>query len=193
MAEFLEAYELTKVYEGGYSNRASDLGGETYKGIARKRHPTWEGWGIIDSLKGNIGFPSTAYSNRELDSMVIDFYRRNFWSVNKLSEFPSQLIANELFDTGVNLGTGKAALFLQRALNALNKEGTIYSDISEDGVIGPNTIKALTSCLKYKGEEFLYKLLNLQQGNHYFDLAREKKSQEANIYGWLTRVDFIKK
>ncbi|RYD50653.1 MAG: hypothetical protein EOP52_13405, partial [Sphingobacteriales bacterium] len=35
MADFLTAYKRTAVAEGGYANDPDDLGGETYKGIAR--------------------------------------------------------------------------------------------------------------------------------------------------------------
>lgn len=31
------------IHEGGYSNDPIDLGGETYKGIARNAHPNWQG------------------------------------------------------------------------------------------------------------------------------------------------------
>jgi lysozyme family protein len=35
-------------------------------------------------------------------------------------------LAAELLDTGVNMGTGTATGFLQRALNALNRNGRDY-------------------------------------------------------------------
>ena len=98
-----------------------------------------------------------------------------------------------MFDTGVNMGVGRAAKFLQRALNLLNQGGKRYSDIVEDGKVGNNTIKALKACISYKGDEFVYKILNILQGMHYIDYMTKSPTQEKYAYGWLKRVDFIKK
>jgi lysozyme family protein len=55
MAHFKTAYALTMGHEGIYSNNPKDRGGETYKGIARKFHPSWEGWKAIDRMKNKPG------------------------------------------------------------------------------------------------------------------------------------------
>src|SRR3546814_4993111 len=60
-------------------------------------------------------------------------------------------IAAELFDTGVNMGTGTATGFLQRALNALNRAARDYPDIAVDRAIGPRTLSALDGLLKARG------------------------------------------
>ena len=41
---FKEIIEKTLKNEGGYVNHASDKGGETDKGIARKVWSQWTGW-----------------------------------------------------------------------------------------------------------------------------------------------------
>lgn len=192
MANFLEAYSITLGHEGGYSNDPDDVGGETYKGIARRYHPSWRGWFIIDNYKRQAGFPNNAYSDTDLDVSVKEFYKANYWDVNLLDEFRSQALANEMFDTGVNMGIGRAAKFLQKALNLLNKNQKIYADIVEDGAIGPNTLRALNACLDYRGDSYLFKILNLLQGNHYLEYMTKSPTQEKYAYGWLKRVDFIK-
>ncbi|OAQ29846.1 hypothetical protein K457DRAFT_125464 [Linnemannia elongata AG-77] len=53
----------------------------------------------------------------------------------------SEPIALKLFDMGVNLGIGTAAKFLQRTLNALNRQQADYAD----GAIGPNSVTAFVS------------------------------------------------
>ena len=160
MAEFKLAYAITLKHEGGYSNDPDDAGGETYKGIARRFHPSWVGWQIIDKSKQLSNFPNSLKENNNLDLLVSNFYEAFYWDVNLLSEFPSQQIANEMFDTGVNMGIGRAAKFLQRALNALNSNGKVYEDIVEDGKVGANTIKALKACIAYRGDEYIYKVMN---------------------------------
>ena len=98
-----------------------------------------------------------------------------------------------MFDTGVNMGVSRAARFLQEALNVLNKNGSIYSDIVADGIMGPNTLRALEACLSYRGDSYLYKVMNILQGNHYIDYMTKSPEQEKFAYGWLSRVEFIKK
>ena len=44
MANFKIAHEKTAANEGGYANNHADVGKETYRGIARKLHPKWQGW-----------------------------------------------------------------------------------------------------------------------------------------------------
>ena len=56
MADFTKAYALTAAYEGGYVDDPEDAGGETYRGISRRYHPSWQGWQIIDTLKNRFCF-----------------------------------------------------------------------------------------------------------------------------------------
>ena len=58
MANFEEAYYKTMGHEGGYTDDPSDVGGETYKGIARTYNPDWDGWTVKKKKKGSSYFPS---------------------------------------------------------------------------------------------------------------------------------------
>lgn len=193
MANYLDAYNITLKHEGGYSNDSTDVGKETYKGISRRFNPSWQGWLIIDQHKGRPGFPETAYNDSRLDKMVKDFYKERYWDANLLDEVSSQPVANEMFDTGVNMGIVRAAKFLQRALNVLNLNGARWDDIVEDGAMGPNTLSALNACLAFRGDEVLYKIMNVLQGMHYIDYMVKSPEQEKYAYGWFRRVEFIKK
>lgn len=193
MASFKEAYKITLGHEGGYSNDPDDVGGETYKGVARRYHPNWKGWRMIDIYRGSPNFPQVMNSDAELQGHVEDLYKALYWDINLLDECSSQMVANEMFDTGVNMGVGRAGKFLQKALNLLNKGGKIYSDVVEDSKVGPNTIRALRSCIDYRGYEYIYKILNILQGMHYINYMTKSPTQEKYAYGWLKRVDFIKK
>jgi lysozyme family protein len=193
LANFYEAYQITKKHEGGYVNDKDGVGGETYKGISRRYHPSWPGWKIVDACKGKSDFLNKIYSDEKLEELVIGFYKEHFWDVNLLDEVSSQSVANEMFDTGVNMGVGRAAKFLQKALNVLNKNGKLYPDLVEDGVIGSGTLRALNACLSYRGDVYIYKVLNILQGMHYVNFMSKSSVQEKFAYGWLDRVDFIKK
>ena len=190
MANFKEAYEITMGHEGGYSNDPVDAGGETYKGITKRFEPDWEGWVIIDSLRNNPNFPKCLDENEELQEKVMEVYKRKYWDIFWGDKFDNQDIANEMFDTGVNMGTTRAIKYLQKSLNLLNRDQKNYSDISEDGVIGNNTLNTLNNFLnKFKKDvKYLLKLMNLFQGMHYINYMGKDSKQERFARGWLNRI-----
>jgi lysozyme family protein len=193
MANFDIAHKLTQSAEGGYSNVSTDSGKETYRGVSRVMWPNWAGWVIIDQYKLvahlNTGdfIPIAWKRGAELDGLVNAFYKTQFWDVNKLDQVNNQPIANELFDSGVNMGTGIAAKFLQEALNLLNRNQKDYSDIAEDGKIGNITL-GLANSYPYQGA--LLKTLNGLQFMRYVSICESDPAQENNFRGWLSRVSF---
>jgi len=185
MANFKEAFEKTMGHEGGYGNDPDDVGGETYKGISRVYNPGWSGWSIIDSAKSAGGFPGSLKTYTGLQPAVESFYKERYWDVNRLDSFP-QSVAEEMFDTGVNMGVGRAGRFLQRTLNYLNRNGKLYGDLDVDGKIGPASLNAMAAC---KGDErVILAMLNTLQGMHYMDYMDKSPSQRKYARGWFKRV-----
>jgi lysozyme family protein len=190
MADFLTAYRITLKHEGEYANFKDDTGGETYKGVSRNNFPKWAGWKTIDEIKSRVGKTAIAI-NREaakdetLQKQIHAFYKTQFWDSLSLDHVKDQKIANELFDTGVNMGIGIAGLFLQQTLNALNRKGTDYTNLTEDARIGQNTVKVLN---EHKQPENILKLLNCLQGARYLNITRANESQEIFMKSWLSRV-----
>jgi lysozyme family protein len=193
MADFKEAYDITLGNEGGYDNDPDDVGGETYRGIARKYWSNWEGWQIVDEAKHEPNFPKNLANNEELNEVLVPaHYKENFWDKFDGDEIPVQFLANELFDTGVNMGVSRAVKFLQTALNVLNRNGKLYPDIEEDGAFGKNTLHALNSYLSTDAASLLFKIMNILQGMHYIEYMKKDPVQEKYARGWFNRVDFIK-
>lgn len=192
MANFDEAYEVTMRAEGGYSCDPDDAGGETYKGVARRYHPNWEGWMIIEAYRDSTTFEKDLANDSILQNLVKKFYKENYWNVNLLDEFDSQLLAAEMFDTGVNMGTSRAGEFLQKGLNYLNKNELLYDDLVVDGRIGNKTMRALKLVIDGHEEKLLYKILNVLQADHYLEYMGKSPTQEKYTRGWFTRVDFVK-
>lgn len=184
MAFFKQAYKEVMNIEGGYVNDPNDSGGETYKGIARNRHPSWHGWRIIDSLKGK-NFPSNLSDNISLQNYVEGFYKTEFWDKMRLDEVVDYSIARELFDTGVNMGCGVAVEFLQRVLNVSNLNGGLFPDLKVDGIIGGITLSALNG---HKRPKDVYKGLNSLQGARYIELCEKYTKNERFFSGWMQRV-----
>ena len=199
MADFTNSYAHTMGNEGGYVDDPDDAGGETYCGVSRRYHPTWKGWDCIDRVKEGhknrnddksaaMEFELDLRARSDLSELVKEFYKTHFWDRFLGDEISDDAIASELFDTGVNMGVHRAVLFLQQSLNLLNRNGASFSDLVEDGGMGPNTLRALGVYLKNDRREFLLKLQNGMQMHHYIEYCRAKPSQEKYIRGWLKRV-----
>ncbi len=115
MADFWIADRRTSNAEGFYSNNPADAGGETLWGIARNRNPQWEGWSIVDQYKKKSNFPTNMRNDTNLYRLRGNFYKANYWDTIRGDEIQSQRVANEMYDTGVNMGVGMSIRFSQRA------------------------------------------------------------------------------
>lgn len=192
MADFDAAFKKTMKHEGGYVDDPSDAGGETYKGVSRKYHPTWSGWKIIDEAKSQNDFPNNLKSKSSLTRHIKIFYKQHYWDRLLGDQIPDQDIALELFDTAVNMGVGRAGKFLQQALNFLNRNEKLFPDLVDDGHIGTKTLNALEVCLAKDSSEPIFKIINILQGQHYLEYMRASAIQEKFCRGWLHRVEFLK-
>jgi len=179
---FTEAlYDLIG-HEGGYVNDPADKGGETYKGIARRYNPQWDGWLIVDRLKVKypMNYVAEIGKNNRLQEMVRTFYRGHYWDRFGGDKLP-ELVAEELLEQSVNLGTWKTAgINLQKALNLLNRDGKLFGDLTVDGIVGEKTINAVNKVSSRR----LLKVLNGLQFMRYYELDPENE----RFVGWFDRV-----
>jgi lysozyme family protein len=180
MADFKIAYAETMKIEGGYASNPSDKGGETWKGISRHYHPNWPGWSIIDSFKNTTKFEENLKASQTLQRLVLEFYKEEFWDVMKLDQVENQFVANEMFDTGVNMDPHYAIEFLQKAIKV-----TSQIPIVVDGKMGPASVDAINHHPK---PTQVLKLMNCQQGVRYMDIASYDPTQEIFMTSWLSRV-----
>lgn len=160
--------------EGGYVNHPADRGGPTNHGITETVARAFGYTGRMEDL------------TREEATRI---YLERYWvqpQFDKVQEL-SEVIAEELLDTGVNMGPAIAVKFLQRALNVLNQEGKTYPDVTVDGQLGRMTLAALKTFLEARGREgqmVLWRMLNAQQSVRYIEIAERNASQEAFQFGW---------
>lgn len=161
--------------EGGYSNHPHDRGGET-------------NWGITINIARKHGYDGPMRDLPRIEAHAI--YKRIYWlkpQFDKIADIAPK-IAIEMFDTGVNMGTGTAISFVQRALNALNRQERDYQDLNVDRVIGPATLRALQKYLHKRGprgESVLLRAIEALQGERYIRLAEKRSSNESFLYGWI--------
>jgi lysozyme family protein len=160
--------------EGKYSNNPADSGGETM-------------WGITVAVARAFGYVGAMATMPQ--TIARSIYAERYWHQPRLDQVAtlSPAIAEEMLDTGVNMGSATAGKFLQRALNVLNQDDKLYPNITVDGGVGAMTIASLSALLKARGnggEVVLVRMLNAQQSVRYMELAEGKVSQEAFEYGW---------
>jgi lysozyme family protein len=165
--------------EGGSSNNRADKGGETM-------------WGITEAVARAFGY--TGPMSAMPQQTARDIYAQRYWHQPRFDEVNgiSTVIAEELLDTGVNMGTNIAGKFLQRALNVLNQDQKAYSNITVDGAVGNVSLYTLKTYLATRGtdgEKVLLRMLNAQQSVRYMEIAENNVTQETFEYGWqLNRV-----
>ena len=161
--------------EGGFSHHPADRGGPT-------------NFGITEAVARANGY---AGDMRRLPRTLAEsIYRRLYWERPGYAFIAESApkIAAELFDSGVNMGPATATGFLQRALNALNRNQKDYPDLKVDRVIGAKTLGALKAFIALRGkagEKVLLKALDALQGERYLALAESRPANEAFLYGWL--------
>ncbi|MEZ5776013.1 MAG: glycosyl hydrolase 108 family protein [Hyphomicrobiaceae bacterium] len=115
--------------EGGYSDDPQDPGGPTNKGITLATYAAFEG----AKLDGRSRAKLLAGLKAIPDDTVARIYEERYWR----KSFADRLrpgLALMHFDAAVNHGVGRAAQFLQEAL-----------DVEIDGEIGPLTLAAATT------------------------------------------------
>lgn len=161
--------------EGGYSNNPADKGGETM-------------WGVTIARARAAGYTG---SMRDMSrDQAIEIYRLYYWrqpGFDRIDEIDVGL-GERLFDAGINCGTGRAGQWLQRALNVMNGQGSLYADITVDGQCGAMTRAALQFFIQKRGNEgraVLLEAVKSLQAGHYLGLAEGTPSQETFVYGWI--------
>lgn len=161
--------------EGKHSLHPDDAGGETM-------------WGCTKATARKYGYVGDMRMMPR--AVAVNIYRKEYLIEPKFDRVYalSQRIAEEMFDTGVNMGTSLPGQWLQRILNALNRQQTDYPDIEVDGDIGPATVNSLRALLNKRGEggeKAVINLMNCLQGNRYLDITEKRPANESFLFGWI--------
>lgn len=184
---FDSAFNKTMEIEGRgqLSNDNLDPGGQTFSGISRVYWPEWAGWPIIDRWLNDRSLPFPAAI---LDQMTREFYRVNFWQRmqgDKLAAISTGL-AEEVFDTAVNLDVYRAVCFLQAGHNIA---AGYRNELLVDGLLGPRTLETIKNYLDSQpgsrklNEEILLNCMNGEQYCHY-----KANPKHKYFRGWFRRV-----
>jgi len=154
-------FAMVLKHEGGFVNHPKDPGGMTNLGVTRTN---WELYLDRDVTEADM---------RALTpEMVKPFYKKNYWDRIRGDELPSG-VDYAAYDLAVNSGTGRAAKYLQR-----------IAGVTDDGVIGPQSLKAIQKCDAESAIDALCDMrMNFLKGLNTFDTFGK---------GWTIRVNDVK-
>lgn len=152
-------------HEGGYVNDPLDPGGETCYGICKRSYPQVD----ISTLTPD---------------MAAKIYRSDYWQPLRADQMPAAL-ALLVFDTAVNCGLTRTASWLQEEINGLldirGPGGMLQNGLAVDGIIGPETIRAL---IRVDLARLIAAIISRRQ-LHYLCLA---KRSPQYLRGWIIRT-----
>jgi lysozyme family protein len=166
MADFNPAFEKMIVDEGGYVLHTvpGDTGGMTYAGIARNPNPQWPGWNLIDN---------GAIDNPLLTGMVRNFYKVEYWDRIRGDDITSQVVAESVFNFGVNTGIKVATKLAQLIVGA-----------TPDGAVGNVTLQKFNA-INPDAFKNAYALAKIAR---YADICKKNKTQSKFLLGWVQRT-----
>lgn len=157
MANFDKAVMKTLINEGGatITNDPNDRGGLTKYGISQQSYPNVDIRNLTEEEAKNI-------------------YKRDYWDKVQGDSIQSQKVAENIFDTAVNMGSKTASRLVQLALEVE----------PVDGIIGNITLGVLN---KAEPEIFIaeYTLAKIAR---YAHICNRNSSQRKYLLGWVNRA-----
>jgi len=149
---FDEAFTKLLGHEGGYSNHPNDPGGETMWGVTKRA-------AVANGYQGPMRDLKVEFAKQ--------IYRKSYWDAVYADLLPEG-VRYAVFDAAVNSGPKQAIKWLQKAL-----------EVDDDGVIGPQTKKALQSADNALEGRFL---------GHRLLFMSNLKNWDSFSEGWAKRV-----
>jgi lysozyme family protein len=152
--------------EGGFSNNPADPGGPTNHGITQR---------VYDEYRKQKGLVLQSVKFIT-DIETSDIYYTKYWLPMNLEDILDELLVLQVFDMGVNAGTGTSIKILQRMVKT-----------TDDGKIGPNTLRAIED---YDGK--IAKDFIVRRKLFYLALVKAKPALKKFLNGWLNRIEKTK-
>lgn len=156
LENFVTSLETVLKHEGGYVDHPKDPGGRTNMGITQAVYEKYLNRTVTEEEMKNIKIG---------DVRII--YKENYWDKIKGDDLPSG-VDFCVFDWAVNSGVSRASKALQKIIGA-----------KADGVIGPNTLKAVESA---DSEVIIQQLTEARE-----DFYKRLSTFDTFGKGWLNR------
>ncbi|HXP90458.1 MAG TPA: glycosyl hydrolase 108 family protein [Fibrobacteria bacterium] len=157
MADFGTAIAKTLAREGGakYTEVGGDGGGATKFGISQRAYPNED----IRNLT---------------EQRARDLYERDYWDVVQGDAILSQAVAENIFDTAVNMGVRTAGRLAQLCAGS----------VPVNGVIGNESIAAINGM----EERLFLAAYTISKVARYAGICNKDGSQSKFLLGWINRA-----
>lgn len=178
---FEAALAVVHAHEGGFADGVADRGGPTHWGISlrflrRLGDQDDDGW--LDGDLDQDGDVDTNDVRRLSRDQADQIYFDQWWRRYRYDQL-RPYVASKLFDTAVNMGHGRAARLLQRALRA-----SLRDEVIVDGRDGPITRRAAS-------EVDAFELLAAWRAScegFYRSIVARDPAQVVHLRGWIRRA-----
>jgi lysozyme family protein len=181
------AYAIARTLplEGGLVDDPRDPGGVTNRGVSL-RYALAQVAADADTRRWFDIDHDGVVDRRDIAGLTPDvaanIYFNGWWLTGWYGRLTPASIAWKCFDIAVNTGPKRAALILQKSLQALG------ADIAVDAVVGPQTIAATgAEAARDQGAALLAEIRD-QQADYYRALAASAPELKPFLRGWLNRA-----
>lgn len=157
MADFNKAIAKTLAKEGGsrFTNDLNDNGGATKYGVSQSSYPKLDIYNLTENQAREI-------------------YKRDYWNRIRGDDITSQAIAENIFDTCVNMGVRTGSRIAQLCL-----------DIEPaDGIIGNQSLSVINSA----DDTLFISNFTVAKIARYAHICNKNKSQKKFLLGWINRT-----
>lgn len=172
MAKIEKLVDFILKWEGGYSDHPNDPGGATNMGVT------------IGTMK-SLGLKYDKNNDKKIDKKdvklitkqdAIDIMKVHYWDKVKADQITSQAVANILVDWFWMSGTN-ASKGIQRLVG-----------VTDDGIIGKNSLAAINETIKKDEEKFVEQLYKARK-QFYTNIINRNKKLESFRKGWTNRLN----
>lgn len=175
MATATYAFRHILKAEGGWSNDPDDLGGKTNMGV------TWETYQArAEAVLGCT--PNEEHFRNLSQEEVMQFFMADYWAPIQGKQIDNEAVAMTLADHAFNAGPGNAVKLAQRTLNR-----HFNAELAEDGVMGPNTMRAINEGGPFD-HRMLFIALQYERCEYYNGIVAARSANKKFLHGWLNRV-----
>jgi lysozyme family protein len=178
MASFDKAIPVILKNEGGYVNNPNDTGQATNHGVSLRFLADHPESGDFDH-DGDVDAEDIKNMTVEQASAI---YKQYWWDAFHYGNITDQTVATKIFDMSVNMGSKRAHIIVQTALNK-----AFGLKLTVDGILGPASIQTINSVSDDKEQTLLTAICD-EQYAFYTRLIAQKPSLSVFARGWKNRA-----
>lgn len=191
MADVKKSILLGLKHEGGLSDHPNDRGGITKYGISLNTflkkagidHNDLDNDGRRKELVGDLDNDGDV-DRDDIKLITLDYaialYREFFAKPLKIRDFEEQMIADQVFDIGINCGVSIGAMILQLGLSN-------FKEVRVDKIIGNKTLAAANSLSEFETLQLNNYMVDYRIA-YYQDLVRRNSKNNDFKTGWINRA-----